>query len=140
MKLFRKLSLVSISLLSLMITNCDDKDIIQTNGVRTQITCEIVESGSRTQVDGTQTSDGSTGILWSVGDAIGVFGNSTLNAKFEANNTKPARKTTFTGELTSGDTPLYAYYPYSEGIYDANDNLQSITDPTNIPVSVDFEQ
>lgn len=140
MKLIRKLSLVSISLLSLMITNCDDKDIIQTNGVRTQITCEIVESGSRTQVDGTQTTDGSTGILWSVGDAIGVFGNSTLNAKFEANNTKPARKTTFTGELASGDTPLYAYYPYLEGIYDANDNLQSITDPTNVPVSVDFEQ
>lgn len=140
MRLTKKLTIVSVLLLNLALTNCTDKEIIQSNGVRTQIIGELTHTESRTQVDDSQTTDGSTGILWSVGDAIGVFGTSSLNAKFESNNTQPARKTTFTGELVSGDTPLYAYYPYSEGTYDEDGNLQAITDAASVPVSIDFEQ
>lgn len=139
MKFSKTLIGMSVLFMNLMLTNCTDKDVIQSN-VRVQITGELEMPASRTQIDNAETTDGSTGILWSAGDAIGVFGSSTMNAKFESNNSQPAKKATFTGELVQGDAPLYAYYPYSVGTYDEDEKLQPITDPENVPVSLEFEQ
>lgn len=68
---------------------------------------------TRTCVD-SSSPEGVTGILWSPKDAIGVYGdNGTKNALFEATNTVNTAEAQFIGSMTSGDTPAYAYYPYS---------------------------
>ena len=58
--------------------------------------------------------DGKTGILWTPDDCIGVFGSSMKNRKFTNSSKENAATTGFTGNLDSGDTPEYAYYPYSD--------------------------
>ena len=58
--------------------------------------------------------DGKTGILWTPDDCIGVFGSSMKNRKFTNTSKENAATIGFTGNLDSGDTPEYAYYPYSE--------------------------
>lgn len=68
---------------------------------------------TRTCVD-SSSPEGVAGILWSPKDAIGVYGdNGTNNALFEATNTVNTAEAQFIGSMTSGDTPAYAYYPYS---------------------------
>lgn len=81
---------------------------------------------TRTQV-GSMAEDGALLMEWSVGDQVGVFGDNTVNASFTGNHTAPAAQTTFSGNVTSGDVPKYAYYPYSEQAV----NLQAI--PVTIP-------
>lgn len=81
---------------------------------------------TRTQV-GSMAEDGALLMEWSVGDQVGVFGDNTVNAPFTGNHTAPAAQTTFSGNVTSGDVPKYAYYPYSEQAV----NLQAI--PVTIP-------
>lgn len=81
---------------------------------------------TRTQV-GSMADDGALLMEWSVGDQVGVFGDNTVNAPFAGNHTAPAAQTTFSGSVTSGDVPKYAYYPYSEQVV----NLQAI--PVTIP-------
>lgn len=85
---------------------------------------------TRTQV-GDVSEDGALLIEWSAGDRIGVFGDgSTANALFTGNNDAPAPTTTFAGTLTGGDMPVYAYYPYQEGV----------SDKTVIPIEIPAEQ
>lgn len=81
---------------------------------------------TRTQV-GSMAEDGALLMEWSVGDQVGVFGDYTVNAPFTGNHTAPAAQTTFSGNVTSGDVPKYAYYPYSEQAV----NFQAI--PVTIP-------
>ena len=81
---------------------------------------------TRTQV-GSMADDGALLMEWSVGDQVGVFGDNTVNSPFTGNHTAPAAQTTFSGSVTSGDAPKYAYYPYSEQAV----NLQAI--PVTIP-------
>lgn len=85
-----------------------------------------VMPSTRTQV-GSMAEDGALLMEWSVGDQVGVFGDNTVNSPFTGNHTAPAAQTTFSGNVTSGDVPKYAYYPYSEQAV----NLQTI--PVTIP-------
>ena len=56
-----------------------------------------------------------TGILWSPGDVIGVYGNSgTKNAVFTTPIVSNAAEAVFSGTLAGSEQPEYAYYPYSE--------------------------
>ena len=71
------------------------------------------EGLTRSCIDSTP-YDGKTGILWTPDDCIGVFGSTTTNAMFTNTSTENAATTGFTGNLDSGDTPEYAYYPYSD--------------------------
>lgn len=84
---------------------------------------------TRTQT-GNMTDEGALMMKWSVGDCIGVFGANTANALFTSDNEEPAEQVTFSGAIDSGDTPLYAYYPYQEGM----------TDRKNISVTLPAEQ
>lgn len=65
--------------------------------------------GSRSAIDPMPYLGGSVGILWTPDDAIGVYGPSALNAKFDCSATAPTGRAAFTG--TCAD-PQYAYYPY----------------------------
>ena len=71
------------------------------------------EGLTRSCIDSTP-YDGKTGILWTPDDCIGVFGSSMKNRKFTNTSKENAATTGFTGNLDSGDTPEYAYYPYSD--------------------------
>ena len=79
-----------------------------------EIVARMDDGGIRTRTCvGSATAEGEVGILWSPGDVIGVFGSSgTANARFEAANTTAVAEAVFTGNLASGEKPLYAYYPY----------------------------
>ena len=85
---------------------------------------------TRTQIDIEPTEDGSIGILWSVGDKIGVFGNSTSNAEFEGTFTTAVSTGLFSGSMNAGDNPKFAYYPY----------VKNATDSKAIPVTVSSVQ
>lgn len=68
---------------------------------------------TRTCVD-SSSPEGVAGILWSPKDTIGVYGErGTKNALFVATNTVNTAEAQFTGSMTAGDAPVYAYYPYS---------------------------
>ena len=68
---------------------------------------------TRTCVDSENTMK--TGILWSPGDVIGVYGNSgTKNAVFTTPIVSNAAEAVFSGTLAGSEQPEYAYYPYSE--------------------------
>lgn len=68
---------------------------------------------TRSCIDPTE-YNGKTGILWTKDDCIGVFGSTTKNAKFTNTSSTNAATTTFVGNLATGETPQYAYYPYSD--------------------------
>lgn len=68
---------------------------------------------TRTQVGGIS-ENGALFMEWSVGDKVGVFSDNTVNAQFVGNHTEPVAQTTFSGSVTTGDMPKYAYYPYNE--------------------------
>lgn len=109
---------------------CADTDFVSDGREKIEITASTIERPmTRSQIDSESDSE-ATGILWSPDDRIGVFGKSTVNAPFEGTHTEPAATATFTGEVTSGDTPLYAYYPYRE----------DATDAAAIPVTVAGDQ
>lgn len=64
---------------------------------------------------GNSAADGTVGILWSPRDRIGVYGTKgTKNAVFTSTSTGTVSEALFSGNLTAGETPAYAYYPYSE--------------------------
>ena len=84
---------------------------------------------TRTQVGGVA-ENGALFMEWSVGDQVGVFGNSTVNAPFTGNHSSPSAQTTFSGSITGGDYPKYAYYPFSE----------NVTDLKTVPVLIPTEQ
>lgn len=86
-------------------------------------------SSTRTQVGG-MADNGALFMEWSVGDQVGVFADNTTNSPFTGNHTEPVAQTTFSGSVTSGDTPKYAYYPYNE----------QATNILAIPVSIPTEQ
>lgn len=73
------------------------------------------EELTRTCIDPTVYKDNVTGLLWTQGDLLGVYGSSgTTNSKFENTSTAKAANATFTGTLADGETPQYCYYPYTE--------------------------
>lgn len=70
---------------------------------------------TRTCIDPTVYKDNVTGLLWTPGDFLGVYGSSgTQNAKFENTSTAKAANATFSGTLADGEVPQYCYYPYAD--------------------------
>lgn len=111
-----KLTSASLTLLAVCSCSGFDEDGSAVGGSRFVI--EAVQSDysalTRTQV-GNIGGDGSLLMQWSPNDSIGVFGSSTANALFTGINSAAAYETSFAGQLTQGDVPLYAYYPYTAG-------------------------
>ena len=80
---------------------------------------------------GHSTTDGTVGILWTPGDCIGVYGSDgTRNALFTSTNMGAVAEAIFSGDLKGGETPVYAYYPYSEE--NASADLSAIRGELNL--------
>lgn len=67
-------------------------------------------ASSRSAIDNSAYYGGHVGMLWTPDDAIGVFGSSVVNAKFECRAAEPTGRAEFAGNCQD---PQYAYYPYS---------------------------
>lgn len=119
---------VLMVLAALMAASCADNNETEVLGQESiSLTGEIGQIPvTRTQIDIEPTADGSVGILWSVGDRVGVFGNTTPNAPFDGTFSTPVSSGEFKGSLYTSDRPRFAYYPYVEGA----------TDSRAIPVNV----
>lgn len=88
-------------------------------------------SGNETRtVVGDVLSDGALVMKWAAGDQVGVFGPESANALFTSTNTTPEDNAGFKGQVNTGETLQYAYYPYAEGA----------TDKTTVPVTIPAEQ
>lgn len=119
---------VLMVLAALMAASCADNnetEVLEQESI--SLTGEIGQIPvTRTQIDIEPTEDGSLGILWSPGDRVGVFGNTTPNAPFDGTFSTPVSSGEFKGSLYTSDRPRFAYYPYVEGA----------TDSRAIPVNV----
>ena len=101
----------------------------------TTLTATIDQAGvqSRTCIDPTSYDGGVVGLLWTPEDCLGVFGDAnTKNARFDNQSSTKVSQASFSGNLTDGESPQYAYYPYSE----ANNGKG----PTNLSGTVSAEQ
>ena len=119
---------VLMVLAALMAASCADNNETEVLGQESiSLTGEIGQIPvTRTQIDIEPTADGSVGILWSVGDRVGVFGNTTPNAPFDGTFSTPVSSGEFKGSLYTDDRPRFAYYPY----------VEVATDSRAIPVNV----
>lgn len=107
----------------LALTNASCTDALSDEikpGKRTVIYANSPGDGtaSRSAIDPTQYGGGHVGILWTPGDALGVFGASARNARFDCQATAPAGRAQFAGTC---DDPTLAYYPYDA----ANDGREA---------------
>ena len=96
---------------------CVDEDFADHSGSQhnVEITARMDGEVSTRTCVGNSTDDGAVGILWTPDDCIGVYGtNGTQNALFASTNTGNVPEAIFSGDLKQGETPAYAYYPYSE--------------------------
>lgn len=100
------------------LSSCSD-DVLNGWGKKgnTTLTASIDDARmeSRTCIDPKSYSGNVTGVLWTPDDCLGVFGASTKNAMFTNVETTNVAKASFTGDMVDGESPLYAYYPYSAG-------------------------
>lgn len=117
---------IVIALLSAgTLASCTDRDVAMTPAAKqTVIEASINEAGraTRSAIDPTEYAGGAVGIVWTPEDCLGVFSESTLNARFANADNLKAGRVRFKGDIA--DTPLYAYYPYSEVNNNQNaDNL-----------------
>ena len=118
------------------LSSCSD-DVLNGWGKKgnTTLTASIDDARmeSRTCIDPKSYSGNVTGVLWTPDDCLGVFGDaSTKNAKFTNVETTNVAKASFKGDMVDGESPLYAYYPYSAG----NDGK----DPSALSGTVSAEQ
>lgn len=130
MKHIKRTLILCSSCISFVFSGCEQEsavDDIESCRLFLDVASETFSDAlsSRTEV-GDITSDGVLIMDWSVGDRIGVFGETSVNIPFTSNNEVPQSETRFVGSLTDNDIPKYAYYPYRDGV----------TDRTAIPVEI----
>lgn len=112
-----------IYLLGLLFTglfsNCSNEDIVESSQPvmgNYVIDATIGKPAARTAVDA------DFNVRWSKGNQIGVYGKTTTNVPFTLIGEGGLASGQFAGTFNN-DTPVYAYYPYSEGASISNKTL-----------------
>jgi len=90
-----------------------DKEVELKEMTKIRIVAESA-SQTKTQIASSSSSEDAIDIWWTPGDKLGVFGSNTTNSEFTTELTSAVPNAEFTGSLSEGDTPVIAYYPYSE--------------------------
>lgn len=101
----------------LIACNADDQDLLPGGNTIIEAVCPaptLEKPATRTAVDPTEYTSGEIGINWLPTDRIGVYGATTANTCFTNQSEQETDKTSFAGTLQNGETPLYAYYPYTK--------------------------
>ena len=96
--------------------SCSDR-FEQTKDGKTVIYAELGDEDlaqTKSCIDPTVYSQNKVGLLWTSGDKLGVFGSaSSKNVAFSNSLSSAATTAAFSGTLGEGETPQYAYYPYT---------------------------
>ena len=96
--------------------SCSD-GLEQTKDGRTVIYAELGDEAlaqTKSCIDPTVYSQNKVGLLWTSGDKLGVFGSAgSTNEEFTSSLSSAAATAAFSGTLGDGETPQYAYYPYT---------------------------
>ena len=96
--------------------SCSD-ELEQTKDGKTVIYAELGDeplAQTKSCIDPTVYSQNKVGLLWTSGDKLGVFGSAgSKNVVFSNSLSSAATTAAFSGTLGDGETPLYAYYPYT---------------------------
>ncbi len=100
----------------LFFASCSD-GLEQAKDGRTVIYAELGDESlaqTKSCIDPTVYSQNKVGLLWTRGDKLGVFGSAgSTNEEFTSSLSSAAATAAFSGNLGDGETPLYAYYPYT---------------------------
>lgn len=116
--------------LLVLAASCNHEDSLTSPLMReVTIVAESSRMNTRTAIDENGT-DRNLHVLWVPGDKLGVFGSATANTPFTSTNTTAQEVAEFAGSMSGNDAPLYAYYPYAEGV----------TDARAVPVTIASEQ
>jgi len=82
------------------------------------------DDATKTMVAADPVNGSAVSILWTPGDAIGVYGTASTrggiaskNSKFTTDITEPSNVANFSGLQYQGESLTKAYYPYVEGTY-----------------------
>ena len=96
--------------------SCSD-GLEQAKDGRTVIYAELGDEAlaqTKSCIDPTVYSQNKVGLMWTPGDKLGVFGSAgSTNAEFTSSLSSAATTAAFSGTLGDGETPQYAYYPYT---------------------------
>lgn len=100
---------------ALSLASCAEEEMPSGARTNTTIEADIATEESRAAIDPTTYANNDLGLLWTPTDSLGVFGTGgTANTPFVNDETsRRVGRTTFSGNLNAGETPLYAYFPYS---------------------------
>lgn len=113
----KHLLISGIALSAVLLSGCARDEALFDTARQTVITADIESDGeeSRTAIDpGTYDNGSYLGVLWTAGDSIGVFGAAqTRNSRFNNVSAYSSKQTDFSGSMTGGEEPLYAYYPWT---------------------------
>lgn len=118
MKRHIRIIYAAICVFTAAMTSCSDEFMLQNATGEQTITATIVDPeekvSTRTCIDIDNTGNGYLGVMWQQYDSIGVYGDGgTRNAMFRNNRPGKSATTDFSGVTAGGDSPKYAYYPYS---------------------------
>lgn len=130
MKQFRFLTFLMMVAAGVAVTGCAEE--MDDPALYTQTIRAVLNDGAlETRTCVAEGDSGMEGIMWTSGDAIGVYSASGKeNAQFKTSITSPAGDADFTGTFTG--TAAYAYYPYSS----SNDGRNSISG--NLPLIQEY--
>ena len=99
-----------------LFASCSD-GLEQAKDGKTVIYAELGDEAlaqTKSCIDPTVYSQNKVGLLWTSGDMLGVFGSAgSANVAFSNSLSSPSMTAAFSGTLGDGETPLYAYYPYT---------------------------
>ena len=113
-------SILSVLVL-LVAASCTQNDIdVSDPMVEVVITADASGPVTKTQLNDFTNADGSIGMLWSVGDGIGVITDKSGNILFTSSHTEPVAKADFKGSIPAEESPVVCYYPYKEDAADAS--------------------
>lgn len=113
------LSLSIVTVAAAALAGCAERDFLTDNyNTVIEVSSEAPQcgenSGTRTAVDPTEYTSGEIGVNWLPNDKIGIYGDKgSGNVAFDNMSSSETDRTTFAGNLASGEKPLYAYYPYN---------------------------
>ncbi len=114
-------------LLACALASCDKNELNENPALyQVRISAVSAQVPTKTQIAPESTRTDMTSVWWSPGDTVGVFGATSLNSAFTSDIAEIAPNALFSGLMTSGDTPLCAYYPYRK----------DCSDKSAIPVSI----
>lgn len=113
----RNTALAGIALSGVLLVSCDDTSMPAIGDNDNTITATIAPTReSRTCIEGDPATTGSADILWTPGDALGVFASATSAQVqyIKKNQYSNESEAEFVAYSSAVAAPAYAYYPYSD--------------------------